>query len=250
MSVSTATALARPVLWIRATDSEEEVRLEGPRFVVGRDPASDVVLPRETVSKVHALFVLIEGVYHVRDAGSTNGTKVNGKDASDWVRVRAGDEVAFGPSAPWVVVSCPASRSTAALDPTVRQSEAPPLVTVWSTTGEDGALRVQGPSGPVDLRPPATRFKLLFVLADAASRAGEPDDAWIEDDLLRARIWTRLGARDRSAQALNVLLSYTRRLLEDAGLPGTVLEKERGRTRLALPPDQVRVVDGEPPREG
>ncbi len=239
------------VLRLRSTaEGAEEVRLELPRLTVGREPGTDLHLPRNTVSKVHAIIALVEGVYRVRDAGSTNGTRVNGKEAADWLSLRVGDEISFGPSERWVVEGCPAPRAPQG-DPTVRAEEGAPILTVWSSTGEEGTVRIHGREGTVDLRPPANRFKALYVLAAAAAEAEEgPGEAWVDDDLLRARIWTRVGARDRSPQALNVLLSYTRRLLEDGGLPGTLLEKDRGKTRLHLASGQVRVLDVEFPGDG
>ncbi len=45
--------------------------------IVGRRPTCDVRLDFDNVSGKHCLLRLIEGVWHVRDLGSTNGTMVN-----------------------------------------------------------------------------------------------------------------------------------------------------------------------------
>lgn len=46
--------------------------------VLGRHSQCDIRLDDTSVSKLHCLFVLSEGMIWVRDLGSTNGTHVNG----------------------------------------------------------------------------------------------------------------------------------------------------------------------------
>ncbi len=62
---------------------------------VGRSRESDIFLVDPSVSRNHALLDVREGNLVVRDAGSTNGTFVNGERVQ--VRtLRPGDRVAFG----------------------------------------------------------------------------------------------------------------------------------------------------------
>ena len=48
--------------------------------VVGRKAGvCDLILDRDSISKLHCLVVKTDGLLFVRDLGSTNGTKVNGQ---------------------------------------------------------------------------------------------------------------------------------------------------------------------------
>ncbi|MFF7181151.1 FHA domain-containing protein [Streptomyces sp. NPDC008121] len=63
---------------------------------IGRDPVNGLRLSHETVSRAHAELSLQDGLWVLRDLGSTNGTTVNGRRVTGAVVVRAGDAVAFG----------------------------------------------------------------------------------------------------------------------------------------------------------
>ena len=56
-----------------------EVRLEG-WIMIGRSPASDLVLDDPFVSQTHARVVPRGQLHFVEDLGSTNGTFVNGRE--------------------------------------------------------------------------------------------------------------------------------------------------------------------------
>jgi hypothetical protein len=45
---------------------------------VGRTAENDVIIPEQSISKRHCTFELGEGTMAIRDAGSTNGTLLNG----------------------------------------------------------------------------------------------------------------------------------------------------------------------------
>ena len=47
-------------------------------FYIGRINGNDMIMPDYAISKRHAIIDVEKGVYHLRDAGSTNGTKING----------------------------------------------------------------------------------------------------------------------------------------------------------------------------
>jgi FHA domain-containing protein/uncharacterized protein DUF1707 len=65
-------------------------------FTIGRDVACDLVLADMTVSRSHAGLRREAGGWLLTDAGSTNGTRLNGWRVTEPVPVRAGDEVMFG----------------------------------------------------------------------------------------------------------------------------------------------------------
>jgi FHA domain/DUF1707 SHOCT-like domain len=65
-------------------------------FTIGRDAACDLVLSDMTVSRSHAGLRREAGGWLLTDAGSTNGTRLNGWKVTEPVPLRAGDEVMFG----------------------------------------------------------------------------------------------------------------------------------------------------------
>ncbi|WP_125611475.1 FHA domain-containing protein [Specibacter cremeus] len=69
--------------------------LDGDVTTAGRHPDADIFLDDVTVSRRHARFNRVEGGFEVVDAGSLNGTYVNG-DRVDAVRLRTGNEVQIG----------------------------------------------------------------------------------------------------------------------------------------------------------
>ena len=73
--------------------------LAGDRVVIGRSPRSDIVLDADgQVSRTHAVLDRIAGRWILRDAGSRNGTRVNGEPVHAPLRLRAGDEIRIGRS--------------------------------------------------------------------------------------------------------------------------------------------------------
>ncbi len=57
----------------------ESIELTKPINLVGRKEGCDVRLNHKSVSKQHCILVHAEGMLMLRDLGSTNGTRVNGK---------------------------------------------------------------------------------------------------------------------------------------------------------------------------
>jgi len=66
------------------------------RFTIGREPACDMTLAHETVSRWHASLERSAGEWLLADLGSTNGTRLNGWRVTTPIPVRAGDMVSFG----------------------------------------------------------------------------------------------------------------------------------------------------------
>ncbi|MGW6455710.1 DUF1707 and FHA domain-containing protein [Streptomyces sp. NPDC055078] len=63
---------------------------------IGRDPGNGLRLSHDSVSRLHAELYLHNGVWILRDLGSTNGTTVNGRRVTGSVPVQDGDMVGFG----------------------------------------------------------------------------------------------------------------------------------------------------------
>ena len=63
---------------------------------IGRAPTCDLVLEYGSVSRLHARVELTRSGYVVVDAGSTNGTSVNGRRITEMQLLSSGDEISMG----------------------------------------------------------------------------------------------------------------------------------------------------------
>lgn len=61
----------------------DPIPLLQPVLTVGRRESCDIVLRFPNVSGIHCQLSLAEGFWHVKDLGSSNGTKVNGTRVSE-----------------------------------------------------------------------------------------------------------------------------------------------------------------------
>lgn len=64
------------------------------RLTLGRRESCDICLRFPNISGQHCEFFLQDGVWYVRDLGSTNGTRVNGQRVQQKL-LRPGDEIAI-----------------------------------------------------------------------------------------------------------------------------------------------------------
>jgi pSer/pThr/pTyr-binding forkhead associated (FHA) protein len=62
-------------------------------LIVGRRPSCDIRLDYENVSGKHCMLRLLNGVWNVKDLGSTNGTTVNGARLSSEQSVMPDEEI-------------------------------------------------------------------------------------------------------------------------------------------------------------
>ncbi|MBA3314926.1 MAG: FHA domain-containing protein [Planctomycetota bacterium] len=91
-------------------DGGKPIVLDRDVSVVGRKSGvCDVIVDRESVSKLHCLIVKTDGLLFVRDLGSTNGTKVNGQKVIRGALL-PGDELSFA-GAKHTVVLGPARKT-------------------------------------------------------------------------------------------------------------------------------------------
>lgn len=63
---------------------------------IGRDAGNDVVLQDEAASARHAIVSFADGEWWLEDAGSTNGTLLNGTRIWEKQRLQYGDEIQVG----------------------------------------------------------------------------------------------------------------------------------------------------------
>ena len=68
-------------------------RLEQTRTVIGRDPAAELFLDTDRISRRHAVIEAVGGGHQLADLGSTNGTLVNGHPVEGLVVLRPGDRI-------------------------------------------------------------------------------------------------------------------------------------------------------------
>jgi hypothetical protein len=66
------------------------------KVVIGRSPRADFIVADRTVSFTHALLTYDGNAWMLEDAGSTNGTFLNGWRITDSILVRPGDELTIG----------------------------------------------------------------------------------------------------------------------------------------------------------
>jgi FHA domain/DUF1707 SHOCT-like domain len=109
-------ALRRMAAYLQPPPPPALMLPSGPgTFTIGRDTACDLVLADMTVSRTHAGLRLEAGSWLLSDAGSTNGTRLNGWRVTGPVPVHAGDRVTFGTMT--LVITERAQRARVAITP-------------------------------------------------------------------------------------------------------------------------------------
>ena len=83
--------------YLRDTGTGAEFNLEKRTTVIGRDEGCDIVFGSRLVSHQHAKIRRgLFGGYSIVDAGSGNGTYVNGKQLKGRLRLQGGEVIAIG----------------------------------------------------------------------------------------------------------------------------------------------------------
>ncbi|KAA3647728.1 MAG: FHA domain-containing protein [Chloroflexi bacterium] len=76
--------------------SGEELVLDKPEVVIGRDESADWTIAFTAVSRNHAKVYESDGGYKIEDMGSSNGTFVNGEKISSPTELKPGDTIKLG----------------------------------------------------------------------------------------------------------------------------------------------------------
>lgn len=84
-----------PALRLEVLDTGAEHTIRHGRHTIGRGDECDLTIDATTVSRKHAVLLVRGDTWWVFDLGSTNGTKVNGKRASE-LPIQPGDRVRIG----------------------------------------------------------------------------------------------------------------------------------------------------------
>jgi pSer/pThr/pTyr-binding forkhead associated (FHA) protein len=125
-----------PKLTVSLPDGTEHVHeLNDDQVTVGRVDDNIIVIADISVSSHHAELTLKDGDYVLRDIGSTNGTRVNGRDAAEGqdIPLQDGDSVLFGK------VSTLYSSEKGATRPLPQESEAAAIPAATSARPADFA---------------------------------------------------------------------------------------------------------------
>lgn len=86
-------------LWLKFTDpdgSSKRIRVDGSRFVIGRHSDCDLSIADSRLSRKHAVIERFGDRYEIVDAGSSNGTDVNGTPVIDPVPINDGAAISLG----------------------------------------------------------------------------------------------------------------------------------------------------------
>jgi pSer/pThr/pTyr-binding forkhead associated (FHA) protein len=85
------------------------IELTGERFSIGKAPGNDLVLDDPSTSRVHLVLEPVGPTWVVTDAGSTNGTWVNGRRLLGAHALREGDRLSIGVTTVVVGIAHPRS---------------------------------------------------------------------------------------------------------------------------------------------
>lgn len=91
-----ASAAARPLVVLVREDTRERLALNLPGGTIGRAPMNQLVLADDGVSRVHSEIRLNGSAVTLSDAGSLNGTLLNGKTLKAPARIKTGDTISLG----------------------------------------------------------------------------------------------------------------------------------------------------------
>ena len=118
-------------------------------FTIGREPGNDVVVPDGMVSQRHAEVTLLDGAWHIRDLGSTNGTFIDGRQVSD------------GPVRPPVRVTLGRNGPTLHFTRSVMEDAARETVAVPPPRASELAERYLGERPPEDMGPQTAKIRRI-----------------------------------------------------------------------------------------
>lgn len=85
----------KPLGVLKPLGGGDPVALTKQEILVGRRRTCDIRLDFENISGKHCQLRYVQGVWHVRDLGSTNGTTVNGQRVSQDHSIMPDDELGF-----------------------------------------------------------------------------------------------------------------------------------------------------------
>jgi DNA-binding winged helix-turn-helix (wHTH) protein len=181
------------LLYRHASGTEEFIQLQQAVTTIGRSQSCDVVLARSTVSRVHARIELEHNRYILFDAGSSNGTFVNGQRIEAPYQLSTNDTIWLGTSDVALLFSDPEETVGVAL-----HSGPSPLFIDTAAR----IVRVWGASTPLT----TLEYDLLLYLARNARRVCTREECF-------AAVWGQPYDHATCEDALNACMARLRRNL-------------------------------------
>jgi hypothetical protein len=79
------------------TETDLSIPIQNKVVKIGRDESNDIVIPRDSISSLHATLEYRNGYYYLEDHRSTNGTRLNGFKVKEntSMRLKSGDKIEF-----------------------------------------------------------------------------------------------------------------------------------------------------------
>jgi pSer/pThr/pTyr-binding forkhead associated (FHA) protein len=203
-------------------DKGREILLSDTSITIGRLQDSDVSLADRLVSRRHAVIQKERGQWMIRDAGSRNGTFVNGKRISDPHILRDGDEIQIGLDFKAVYVD-PEATGALVTDALVHGTG------LW-VDEERREVWVQGSKiSPSLSRAQFTLLKLLY---------GEPGRVF-ERDAIIEQVWPDAVSQGVSDETIDALVGRLRRRIASVDSGHSYIVTVRGHGfRLVQPWDE------------
>ena len=81
--------------FVALDNPRQRLRLTKDSSLIGRNPACDITLDHGSISRQHCLVQITDRGLHVKDLGTTNGTKVNGINLTEGY-INPGDQLTMG----------------------------------------------------------------------------------------------------------------------------------------------------------
>ena len=78
-------------------DNDLSIPIENKIVQIGRDDSNDIVIPKDSISSLHATIEYRNGFYYLEDHRSTNGTRLNDMKVKENtpMRLKSGDKIQF-----------------------------------------------------------------------------------------------------------------------------------------------------------
>ena len=79
------------------TETDLSIPIETKVVKIGRDHSNDIVIPKDSISSLHATIEYRNGYYYLEDHRSTNGTRLNDMKVKENtpMRLKSGDKIQF-----------------------------------------------------------------------------------------------------------------------------------------------------------
>ena len=172
---------------------EEQIQLGTAIIKLGRDDSCTVVFSPPIVSRLHAVIELREGMYILSDAGSANGTFVNGERIEQGHQLHSGDEIWLGSQAVSLVFADP--EETLAVSLTTE----PPALFVDEEMRTVQLYGVEVPLGPLE-------YSLLLYIASNPGAVCTREECFLH-------VWNQPYDPATCEDALNACIARLRRNL-------------------------------------